>query len=231
MAGMSIIIRPQQAHASPLFTTKYTEPEQVAWGPFAGLTADDMEALEISSGGPQAGSLRPSGVRVIDLVYGSGPQPSLGQRVYCHYKVWSTGFRSGPVADWTYLDGRPYDWILGSPTERIPSLVDESILGMAEGGWRRMVVPAAYGEKGLRKINPLKGGKRYTPPKAGYVIRPYETAYFDVIMVQGGSSRCDDVLRPPGVPLTDAAKLKSRMCLQETPSPMDVGIMATLRTL
>lgn len=184
--------------------------------------------------------------------------------------MWAGGFRAGPVADWTYYDGRPYGWTLGTATdraprcgehvpvpecrraafpivltpyrhtassgrctnapntlhalpssdphlgtqERIPAPVDEAVrAGMREGGWRRLVVPAAYGEVGLRRINYLKGGGRYTPAKAGFAIRPQEVAYFDLVMLDGGSGRCDRLLRPQGVAEADATRLRSKLCM------------------
>jgi len=84
---------------------------------------------------------------------------------------------------------------------------------MREGGWRRLVVPAAYGEVGLRRINYLKGGGRYTPAKAGFAIRPQEVAYFDLVMLDGGSGRCDRLLRPQGVAEADATRLRSKLCM------------------
>ena len=72
---------------------------------------------------------------------------------------------------WGNVNTRPYDWALGSGGDgRLPAGADEGAVGMREGGWRRLVVPNAYGAAGLRKSNPLKGGLRYTPPKAGFVI-------------------------------------------------------------
>ena len=186
--------------------------EDVLWGPLKGLNEEQVGALARTSSAPDAGYLLPSGVRVIDLVPGAGRLPLVGERVYCSYKVWAKGFDSGPVADWTFMDGRPYDWVLGTPTDRIPPAVDEGCVGMREGGWRRLVVPEAYGDAGLRKINPLKGGGRYTPPKAGYVIKPQAIAYFDLIMLDGGSGRCDKLLRPAGASEPEARKLRSRLC-------------------
>lgn len=87
------------------------------------------------------------------------------------------------------MDGRPYDWVLGQPTDRIPAPVDAAVSGMREGGWRRLVVPDAYGSAGLRKVSPVRGGGRFTPPKAGYAVRPSAPAYFDLIMLDGGSGR------------------------------------------
>ena len=106
-----------------------------------------------------------------------------------------------------------------------------------------MVVPAAYGEAGLRKVNlsltltlaltltltltptltlaptltPTKvnvgiGKSRFTGLKAPLVIQSNAPAYFDIIMLDGGSGRCESLLRPPGVSEKDARKLKSMTC-------------------
>mmetsp|Transcript_20267 Transcript_20267/g.39399 ORF Transcript_20267/g.39399 Transcript_20267/m.39399 type:complete len:260 (+) Transcript_20267:154-933(+) len=189
------------------------QAKEEPWGPLATLSVDEVDALDMASRNPEAGFLLPSGVRVIDMVVGSGPMPAAGTRVYCHYKVWGKGFRSGAVSDFTFADGRPYDWILGEPTDRIPRGADEGTSGMREGGWRRLVVPAAYGDRGLLRINRGPFGARYTGAKASFSIKPNETAYFDLIMVDGGSGRCDKLLRPPGVDSEEAAKLSSMMCV------------------
>ena len=104
------------------------------WGPLAQMTEAQMDALDEASREPSAGVLLPSGVRVIDMVVGDGPEPAAGKRVYCHYKVWAGGFRAGKVADWSFYDDRPYDWVLGQPTDRLPAGVDEGVRGMREGG-------------------------------------------------------------------------------------------------
>ena len=57
------------------------------WGPLAQMTEAQMDALDEASREPSAGVLLPSGVRVIDMVVGDGPEPAAGKRVYCHYKV------------------------------------------------------------------------------------------------------------------------------------------------
>jgi peptidylprolyl isomerase len=126
--------------------------------------------------------------------------------------VWANGFRAGKAADISFLDNRPYEWVLGSPTERAPPGMDEGVLGMREGGWRRIVVPDAYGDTGLRKISSGLGGTRFVGPKAPLVIQPHATAYFDIILLDGGSGRCARLLRPPGASELTASKLKSLMC-------------------
>ena len=77
------------------------------WGPFASMTPEEIEALGETSKREGAGILLPSGVRVIDLIEGTGPEVTPGRRVYAHYKVWSSGFREGAVADFSFYDERP----------------------------------------------------------------------------------------------------------------------------
>ena len=48
--------------------------------------------------------------------------------------------------------------------------------------------------------------------QAPFVIAPGEAAYFDLIMLDGGSGRCEAMLRPPGLSEAEAAKLKSMTC-------------------
>lgn len=202
------------------------------WGPIAAMSNEELAALDEASKSAE-GVLLPSGVRVIDMVPGTGPEPQRGQRVYAAYKVWANGFRSGPVADLSFTDGRPYDWILGEPTDRLPAGADEGVLGMREGGWRRLVIPPdlAYGEMGLKRVSYSPLG-RYVGPKAPYVIQPGAAAYFDLIMLDGGSGRCDQLLRPPGVGEKEASKIKSAMCVAAVVERVDVraGAVHSRRT-
>ena len=71
------------------------------------MTPDEIEALGETSKREGAGILLPSGVRVFDLIEGTGPEATPGRRVYAHYKVWSSGFREGAVADFSFFDERP----------------------------------------------------------------------------------------------------------------------------
>ena len=48
--------------------------------------------------------------------------------------------------------------------------------------------------------------------QAPYVIAPGEAAYFDLIMLDGGSGRCEAMLRPPGLSEAEASKRKSMTC-------------------
>ena len=203
-AGLSL---PQQ----PAFAQELSS-KRVTWGPFKGMSDAELARLDELSKAPNIGAMLTgsSGVRVIDLVLGDGPEPGAGQRVYAHYKIWADGFRSGPVADYSFQENRPYSWVLGTPTDRIPNGIDAGIMGMREGGWRRLVVPNAF-DAGIRRINYGPTG-RYVGAKAPYVLRPGATAFVDVILVDGGSGRCDSILRPAGMSEKDANKRRSLLC-------------------
>ena len=178
------------------------------------LTRDEIDAL-LAKARSDGGKLLPSGVRVVDLVVGDGPRPSKGSRVWVAFKVWANGFDAGQVADLSFLDGKPYDYALGAPTDRIPAGVDEGIAGMREGGWRRMVVPAAlaYGEAGLRKTGRAPGGFSNKSEKAGFAVKPGQDVFFDIRLVDGGSGRCEELLRPAGISDEEAGRRKSLSCM------------------
>lgn len=186
---------------------------KVTWGPFKDLSVADMESLDLRSQDPTSGKVLPSGTRVIDLVEGPGPVPAAGDHVYVHYKVWPKGFRSGKAADVSFFDERPFEFVLGEgPTERLPAAVAEGLAGMAEGGWRRVVIPDGYGDAGLRRISRDPFGRRYVGAKAPFVMQPHEPAYVDLVLVDGGSGRCSKILHPPDVSDKDARKIKSLTC-------------------
>ena len=185
---------------------------KVTWGPFKDLSVADMEALGLLSREPTSGKLLPSGTRVIDLVAGPGPVPAAGDHVYIHYKVWPKGFRSGKAQACHSL-GSSFEFVLGEgPTERLPAALSEAVIGMAEGGWRRVVLPDGYGDAGLRRISRDPFGRRYVGAKAPFVMQPHEPAYIDLVLVDGGSGRCSSILHPPGVSDKDARKIKSLTC-------------------
>ena len=171
----------------------------------ARMSAEEMDARDLwSRTGEPKGVVLPSGVRVIDMYEGDGPLPAKGDRVWCHFKVWPNGWRSGPPADSSFLNTRPYDWALGSGGDgRLPAGADEGAVGMREGGWRRLVIPAklAYGEQGL------KFGKTDT-----YLVAPNQDVYFELNMVDGGSGKCVRTLQPEGVSEVGQRRLRSISC-------------------
>jgi len=178
------------------------------------LTAEELDKLDLESR-VAAGVTLPSGVRVIDVLEGEGPLPKPGDRVYIHFKVWTKGFRVQPVADSSFAQASVYEWKLGEPTDRIPKGAAEAALGMREGGWRRMVIPAAqaYGDEGL--LMPTRGGKLSS--KAVYAVEPGTDVYFDVRVVDGGSGKCEALLHPPGMPDVQAKRLGSLTCVRGAP--------------
>ncbi|KAL1510399.1 hypothetical protein AB1Y20_006708 [Prymnesium parvum] len=182
VAGIPVLRAPSVALASP--------------------SAEEMDLLDRQSRKAD-GVLLPSGVRVIEVREGEGRLPRKGERVYCHFKLWTKGFRDGVPADSSFKEVRPYDWTLGEPTDRVPPGFDEGVLGMREGGWRRLVVPAqlAYGSAGLQ-----------FPGKRVMAVEPDTDVFYDINMVDGGSGKCDKVLRPPGVNEAGARRLKSISC-------------------
>ena len=177
-----------------------------------------------SRSGEAKGVLLPSGVRVIDMQVGEGPLPAKGERVWCHFKAWPRGFRSGPPADSSFLNTRPYDWALGNGGDgRLPAGADEGAVGMREGGWRRLVIPAklAYGEAGL------------PTGRGAYLINPNEDVYFELNMVDGGSGKCvrtlatEGYLRPFGLGL---GAVRVRVRVRAHPK-LTLNLTICLRTL
>ena len=138
----------------------------------------------------------------------------LQRQVYIHFKVWTNGFRILPVADTSFAQASVYEWKLGEATDRIPKGAAEAAIGMREGGWRRMVIPAAqaYGEAGL--LVPARGGKL---SKAVYAVPPNTAVYFDLRVVDGGSGKCEALLHPPGMPDKQAKRLGSLTCVRGAP--------------
>ena len=132
----------------------------------------------------------------------------------CHVnraQVWTGGFRRGPPAYSSFFNARVYEWTLGTPTARIPAGADAGALGMKEKGWRRLIIPAAlaYGSQGLVT----------STGKAGvvYAVPPDTPVYFDLLMVDGGSGQCQEVLHPPGVSDEVSLRLKSISCKRGAP--------------
>ena len=105
-----------------------------------------------------------SGLKIIDLVEGTGAQPLPGQTVKVDYTGW--------LNDFDDLDGKfdsskdrrkPLSFLVG--TGRVIPGWDEALLSMKVGGKRRLIIPSTlgYGKKG-----------------AGGIIPPDATLYFEV---------------------------------------------------
>ena len=83
-AGLSL---PQQPALAQELSSK-----RVTWGPFKGMSDAELARLDELSKATNIGVMLAgsSGVRVIDLVWGDGPEPGAGQRIFFT--------RSGPTA-------------------------------------------------------------------------------------------------------------------------------------
>ncbi|MGE3818069.1 MAG: FKBP-type peptidyl-prolyl cis-trans isomerase [Isosphaeraceae bacterium] len=105
-----------------------------------------------------------SGLRYLDRVEGTGPQPQTGQTCLVHYTgwLWEDG-KKGKKFDSSVDRGQPFRFPVGQG--RVIKGWDEGVAMMKVGGKRVLVIPAAlaYGENG-----------------AGDVIPPNATLMFEV---------------------------------------------------
>ena len=82
-----------------------------------------------------------SGLQYFDIKIGSGNVAAIGSRVTFHYIGRLAGRQGKPFED-TYAD-EPYRIVLGKD-KIIPGL-EQGLLGMREGGKRRLLIPSALG--------------------------------------------------------------------------------------
>lgn len=95
-----------------------------------------------------------------DLVVGTGAEATSGKRVTVHYVGTLT---NGSKFDSSRDRDEPFDFVLGRG--QVIKGWDEGVLGMREGGKRKLVIPSEMGY-----------GKRGFPP----VIPPDSTLVFEV---------------------------------------------------
>jgi FKBP-type peptidyl-prolyl cis-trans isomerase FkpA len=92
-----------------------------------------------------------SGLYYEDVTIGTGTVAELGRHVEVHYRGWLS---DGTAFDSSYERNEPIDFVLGTGAV-IPGW-EEGIVGMREGGRRRLVIPPAlaYGRDGAGEIPP-----------------------------------------------------------------------------
>jgi FKBP-type peptidyl-prolyl cis-trans isomerase len=89
----------------------------------------------------------PDGLQYIDLQIGCGPAARSGDGVSVEYTGWLQS--SGKKFDSSYdRSGNPFSFVLGQ--NQVIKGFDEGLLGMQQGGIRRIIIPAAlaYGASG-----------------------------------------------------------------------------------
>lgn len=84
-----------------------------------------------------------SGLKYVDLVVGEGKEAVKGTKVTCHYTLWlaTDEGEKGKMIQSSKDMGKPFDFEVGHP-----GLIkgwNEGMLGMKEGGVRKLMIPAA----------------------------------------------------------------------------------------
>ena len=97
----------------------------------------------------------PSGLQYEDTTVGGGEVAQAGRRVQVHYTGWlyNDGVQ-GAKFDSSKDRGQPFEFPLGAG--HVIKGWDEGVQGMAVGGTRRLVIPAAlgYGARGAGGVIP-----------------------------------------------------------------------------
>jgi peptidylprolyl isomerase len=88
-------------------------------------------------------------LKVEDLVAGSGKECVKGALILAHYIGW---LEDGTKFDSSHDRGQPFECVIG--VRRVIAGWDKGLMGMKEGGKRKLFVPAhlAYGE---RQVGPF----------------------------------------------------------------------------
>jgi FKBP-type peptidyl-prolyl cis-trans isomerase len=76
----------------------------------------------------------------IDVAIGTGSTVAAGSTVIINYRGWLT---NGKEFDDSYARGKPFTFVVGK--NQVITGLEEGIVGMKEGGQRRIIVPASVG--------------------------------------------------------------------------------------
>lgn len=90
-------------------------------------------------------------LQIMDMKEGTGRTVVKGALIVCHYRG---TLKDGSVFDSSYDHGRPFQTVIG--VGRVIKGWDQGLMGMKEGGVRKLFVPShlAYGEREKGKIRP-----------------------------------------------------------------------------
>ena len=111
-----------------------------------------------------------TGLKIEEVVEGSGAEAAAGQKVTVHYTGWLTdGVIKGRNFDSSKDRGDPFDFPLGAG--HVIKGWDEGVQGMKVGGTRLLTIPPALG---------------YGARGAGGVIPPNATLLFEVELLKVG---------------------------------------------
>ena len=150
-----------QASAAMELDPDETNPTLFAMAP------DSNQADASALGGAMSAEkpeITASGLRITNLVVGTGAEATSGQTVVVHYRG---TLEDGSQFDASYDRGTPFSFPLGAG--RVIKGWDEGVQGMKVGGKRKLVIPPdlGYGTRG-----------------AGGVIPPNATLIFEVELLE-----------------------------------------------